>query len=318
MLRKGMKGEPMYFTVGLIFMITLWGLIEQKLLMTTKYYFTSEKLGRDFAGTSFLVLSDLHNHSFGKKNQRLIAKIDQLSPDYILVAGDMINKRQSSIPSNAFSLLENLSKRYPIYYALGNHEQYILQNDMDFYKEEDTHSLDASANLESSEKPFGEKGHYAWGEYLKQLQHAGVHFLDNQSCFIKKKNSKLYISGLTIDGEYYGKGKTQDMSKDYINSQLGKCKTDTFQLLIAHNPLYFKEYTNWGADLTISGHLHGGLVRLGKIGLLSPQVRFFPKYDAGRFHDHGKDMIVSRGLGSHSIMFRLFNPPELIYIQLKK
>jgi len=109
------------------------------------------------------------------------------------------------------------------------------------------------------------------------------------------------------------------LQAEYLERLLGKKEDNIFQLLIAHNPIYFKEYINWGADLTISGHLHGGLVRLPFLrGMLSPQVKFFPRYDAGRFEENGKEMIVSRGLGSHSIMFRLFNPPELVYIRLKK
>jgi len=294
----------MYFIAGLILIIFLWALIEQNLLMTTKYLITSTKLQREFAKTSFIVLSDLHNHSFGKNNKRLLAKISKLSPDFIIVAGDMINKRQKCIPSNAFLLLQTLAKRYPIYYAFGNHEQYIEQ----IYKEK------LQLPIESIDE-----SNSTWVEYKEQLTNSGIVFLDNESIIMTKDNSKIRISGVTVELEYYSKGSASKLQVEYLERLLGKKEDNIFQLLIAHNPVFFKEYINWGADLTISGHLHGGLVRLPFLrGMLSPQVRFFPRYDAGRFAENGKEMIVSRGMGSHSIMFRLFNPPELVYVRLKK
>jgi len=294
----------MYFIAGLILIITLWALIEQNLLMTTKYLITSTKLQKEFAKTSFIVLSDLHNHSFGKNNKRLLAKINKLSPDFIIVAGDMINKRQKCIPSNAFLLLQTLAKRYQIYYAFGNHEQYIEQ----------IHKEKLQLPIESIDE-----SNSTWVEYIERLTSSGIVFLDNESIIMTKDNSKIRISGVTVELEYYGNGSASKLQAEYLERLLGKKEDNIFQLLIAHNPIYFKEYINWGADLTISGHLHGGLVRLPFLrGMLSPQVKFFPRYDAGRFEENGKEMIVSRGLGSHSIMFRLFNPPELVYIRLKK
>jgi predicted MPP superfamily phosphohydrolase len=82
--------------------------------------------------------------------------------------------------------------------------------------------------------------------------------------------------------------------------------------------MYFKEYIGWRADLVLSGHVHGGLVRLPFIGgVISPQVRLFPKYDAGLFSEQGYNMVVSRGLGTHSYMPRFFNPPQLLVIKIK-
>ena len=91
-----------------------------------------------------------------------------------------------------------------------------------------------------------------------------------------------------------------------------------FQILMAHNPEYFRTYRRWGADLVLSGHVHGGIVRLPFFGgVISPRVRLFPQYDGGHFTKENKDLIVSRGLGSHTIPFRLWNPGELVEIELK-
>lgn len=72
-------------------------------------------------------------------------------------------------------------------------------------------------------------------------------------------------------------------------------------------------------DLVLAGHFHGGMVRIPKFGgVISPQFQIFPKYDAGEFHEGETTMILSRGLGNHSIKLRLFNKPEISYIELKK
>ena len=81
--------------------------------------------------------------------------------------------------------------------------------------------------------------------------------------------------------------------------------------------MYFDNYAAWGADLTVSGHLHGGIIRIPGIGgVISPQAKLFPKYDAGHFRKDGKDLIVSRGLGTHTVNIRIFNPAELSVIHL--
>ena len=87
-----------------------------------------------------------------------------------------------------------------------------------------------------------------------------------------------------------------------------------FQILIAHNPQYFDEYAKWGADLTVSGHVHGGIVRLPFIGgVISPAIALFPKYDGGHYEIDKKHLILSRGLGTQ---VRMFNPCEIDVIKI--
>ena len=103
----------------------------------------------------------------------------------------------------------------------------------------------------------------------------------------------------------------------YMKEILGDIDESCFNILLAHNPQYFKEYAGWGADLTLSGHIHGGLVRLPFLGgVVSPMVTFFPKYDGGVFYENDKEMILSRGLGTHTIPIRMFNPGELNIIEI--
>ena len=85
--------------------------------------------------------------------------------------------------------------------------------------------------------------------------------------------------------------------------------------LLAHDPLPFKAYAGWGADVTFSGHIHGGVIRLPFIGgLLSPERKFFPKYSKGLYHIGRSKLVVSAGLGK----FRLNNPSQLLLITLKQ
>ena len=100
---------------------------------------------------------------------------------------------------------------------------------------------------------------------------------------------------------------------------LGEPCAEKYTVLLAHNPDFFPVYAEWGADLVLSGHVHGGMVRIpGWKGVVSPNIRFFPKYDGGKFEEGKSTMILSRGLGMHTIPVRLFNPGELIVIDFMK
>ena len=288
------------FVLLLLFAIVMiWSAIEQKFLTVKSYAVHSDKISKDLDGTSFVVLADLHNMTFGKGNDRLAERIDKLSPDFIVVAGDLVDKNLLCYPGNAYKLLENLAGKYKIYYAYGNHEQRLIQY--------------ASGEWPEDKK----KLHASWLEYKVRLKKLNVEFLDNSSAFYYKNNNKICIHGLSIADEFFKKGKAVVMKKEYLATLLGNTNDICYNLLIAHNPFYFHDYVSWGADLTVSGHIHGGMVRLPGIGgIVSPQVRFFPKYDSGLFTEDDKSMIVSRGLGTHSYMPRLFNLPEIVHIKL--
>ena len=92
-----------------------------------------------------------------------------------------------------------------------------------------------------------------------------------------------------------------------------------FNILLAHNPLFIDDYSRWGADLVLSGHMHGGIIRIPIIGvgIASPEKDYFPKYDAGEFKVGNTTMIVNRGIGASSSGLRVFNKPEISVITLK-
>ena len=94
---------------------------------------------------------------------------------------------------------------------------------------------------------------------------------------------------------------------------------EKFNILLAHTPIFIKQYSQWGADLVLAGHMHGGIVRIPftNIGLLSPGRTILPKYTAGKFKVKGSTMIVNRGIGTSSFELRLFNNPEISVITLR-
>lgn len=293
------------FFAGLLLLFFIWSFLEQKIIVKTEYTIASKEQGivsRDF---TFIVLSDLHNTGFRNNNKSLLQKILEQKPDFVIIAGDLITKRKPCYPGNAYNLIKELSNHYPIYYAYGNHEQYFedLEHNPELIKDSDKIHLELIKS---------------WRIFKKKLIDLGVHLLDNRSIIIKYNDNILNITGLSIDMDYYRRGKSIKLEQKDIINKIGKRNKEGYQILIAHNPIYFKDYIRWGADLILSGHVHGGLVRLPYIGgIISPQVKFFPKYDAGLFAQWEQYMVVSRGLGSHSFMPRILNPPELVVINLK-
>lgn len=255
--------------------------------VTINYEIRSDKITKP---CRLVLLADLHNKSFGKGNSRLLAAIDEVSPDGILVAGDMLTAIRGADFGHALSLMESLAPKYRIYYGMGNHEYRL--------------------GLYPDDYP----GMYE--TYLSGLRQAGIEPLINETAYLPECN--IAVCGAQIDRVYFRHFKRKPMEQTYLPNILGTPDREKFQLLIAHNPVYFDTYAEWGADLVVSGHVHGGIMRLPVLGgVISPAMTLFPKYDGGMFKEKESTMILSRGLSSHTPAIRIFNPGELIVIDLK-
>lgn len=250
---------------------------------TTRYAVCSDRLPEKFVGCRIAMLSDLHDTVYGESNNKLFEAINNEQPDIVIIAGDLVTAKEGRDFSPAFNLLRKLAPKYPVYYALGNHEQ---------------------------------RAYSEVKEYLQKVRRlSGVKLLDNETVVAE---CGIRIAGLSLPIRFYKKAKKIAAKASDICEQLGT-KDDGYTVLVAHNPIFFKAYSDWGAELVLSGHLHGGIVRLPFIGgVVSPQVSFFPKYDKGMFTADKSTMIVSAGLGKHTIPIRLWNPAELVIIDLKK
>ncbi len=236
-----------------------------------------------------VLLSDLHNKSFGEGNRRLLAAIDGLSPDLILIAGDMYTSNKNGDIRTAEEFVCALACKYPVFYGNGNHE----------YRT----------------KLFPDVYGTMYTDFTKGIKKAGVRHLVNEKVYLPAFNMNIY--GLEIGRDYYGKFKNNRMDTDYLEGLLGKPDRTGFTVMIAHNPDYFKAYADWGADLVVSGHVHGGLMRIPFLGgVISPSLRLFPRFDGGQFEEGKAQMVLGRGLGTHTLPIRIFNPGELVVIDL--
>lgn len=250
------------------------------------YRLSSDKISEP---VKFVLLSDLHDKSFGKHNERVLEAISKENPDAILIAGDMLTASHNREEQVAESLCVALAKTYPVYYGIGNHEAKMKWS-LDYYKD-------------------------AYEGFVGCLKDAGIHVLEDDAELFSDKG--IRICGIDLEKKYYKRGKKTCMDADYVSQKLGNKEDDYYHILLAHNPEYFGIYEKWEPELVLSGHLHGGLIRLPLLGgLLAPSLKFFPKYDGGIFTKNRSTMIVSRGLGFHNLGLRMWNQGELVVIEI--
>lgn len=280
----------MWYFLLVVCLIAVYGIIvivrDMNRFVIVPYEVKSRKIKEKY---TFVMLSDLHNQSFGKKNEKLVKAILDCHPDSVMTAGDMYTSKAGTGYDNALALLGTLSKECPVYIANGNHEH------------------------KTSECPqvFGDM----YASYLKELKAYGLEPIVNEHLILPEKN--IDICGLQIGREYFKHFKMRKMPEDYVDKLAGDASKDRFQILLAHNPIYFPEYAKWGADLVLSGHVHGGIVRLPFLGgVVSPAATLFPKYDGGKFTEGNSTMILGRGLGTHTIPVRMWNPGEVVLVTL--
>ena len=271
----------------LIFAAIVVVCIDVNRFVVRNYTVYSDKIDREL---DIVLLTDLHDKKYGTDNYKLIDAIRKLNPDIICAAGDMITAGRNSDTDSALRFFSYLSD-YKIYYGIGNHE----------------HKLKLYPDI------YG----LTYADYILALKEMGIYVLENEHAYIDDTN--IRIQGLMIGREYYEKFKKHEMTAEYIHGLTGEWSRDDYCIMLAHDPEYFEAYAASGADLTLSGHVHGGLVRLpGLGGLISPKLKLFPKYDGGIYECSRSQMILSRGLGYHTIPLRFLNPGELIQISLRK
>ncbi len=258
-----------------------------------KYEIHTAKLPAGSTGPVFVMLADLHNFSYGEENERLAKAIFAQKPDAVLVAGDLLVGRPGADFTPALQLIRRLREGgLPVFYGNGNHE-YRMRLHPELY-----------GNM--------------YTEYTSVLRKYGVQPLENEKVSFSAKDLEMEIYGYELPELYYKKFCRATFRQEHLEKVLGKQEPSKFNILLAHNPIYFENYARWGADLTVSGHLHGGIIRIpGVGGIITPQAKLFPRYDAGHFQKAGKDLVVSRGLGTHTVNLRIFNPAELSVIYLK-
>lgn len=264
---------------------------ERDCLVTEGYRIASEKIHGQ--GKTIVFLTDLHNKEFGEENSRLLETVRKVKPDAVLFGGDgMVAKRGNSDVRIPLALLTELAKEFPVYCGNGNHESRML------WKSE----------------IYGE----TYENYRTALENAGIRYLSNEAADL---DSDIRVYGLDLPKIAY-LPRSGEIPEGLLKETMGEPDPEKFCLLLAHSPLFFEEYAAWGADLTLSGHFHGGTIRLPLVGgVMTPQYQFFYPRCAGYFELPGKGreksrMIVGRGLGTHSINIRLNDKPQVVVVRL--
>ena len=237
-----------------------------------------------------LFLSDYHEAVHGSMNGKLLERAESLKPDLILVGGDMVNGTGRGEDLNpSLELIKGLAKIAPLYYAYGNHEWRMITT--------------------------GQEQDNDWDGYVRQLG-PGVHFLINESVTVPLAEGKLHLYGLNLDMTHYRKD-GDPLTLEKLKQDLGEAKKDAPVVLLAHDPTWGPVYSQWGADLTLSGHYHGGVIRFPLIGgFISPRWDLFPHYDHGMYQEGENKMLVTSGLGQHTIPVRFNNLPEMVLIDI--
>ncbi|MBR3640890.1 MAG: metallophosphoesterase [Oscillibacter sp.] len=264
--------------------------VSNRCLQTEYFSYASPALGEEFDGFRIVHLSDLHGAVFGKDNETLFRAVADAAPDVIFLTGDLVEGKTRDRLAYTESVGRALSAIAPTYYVTGNHE-WALGTDVA-------------------------------EEVKKTLTETGVRVLSNEYEAIERGDDALVIAGVD-DPLGYADQETPEELADALYAEYG----DPFWLLLAHrNDRFDGGYCRLGADLTFSGHAHGGLIRLpGTDGLVGTHHELFPSFTAGfysctcpRDECDGAEVFISRGVGNVAWTLRLFNRPQVAVITLKK
>lgn len=232
------------------------------------------------------VITDLHAGMYGEGQKDLLDAVSRQEPDVVLLAGDIAD---DEVPDDGvWMLLSQLSGKYLCFYVSGNHEFW-------------------SGRAE---------------EVKRKMRTYGVEVLEGEGRLLEVRGQKLQIFGVD-DPDRFGKGaRLTDGTSEEWQAQLVCCeeqrKEGVYSILLSHRPELVQDYEDSGFDLVISGHAHGGQIRIPWIvnGLYAPNQGWFPEYAGGRYALGAHTaMIVSRGLCRNELP-RVFNRPELVVVDI--
>lgn len=251
------------------------------------------------AGFKMVVISDLHDHEFGKDNEKLIRCVKEQDPEMIILDGDMLNEDSKSdeVPVR---LVKGLAEIAPVYYALRNHE------------------LDYIGTAEGKKM----QKHPENSELVKDLTDVGACVLEEGYRDVEIGGCKVRIGGMyeyafALDGDNSAEnltGNVRDFLEEFQN-------TDRYKIMLCHRPDSFvfgdaSDY--WKIDLVISGHDHGGQVVIPfKGGLYGGDQGWFPPYVHGLYRTGRIRLFVTSGLSSEKQKLpRWNNRPEIAVLNV--
>lgn len=265
-------------------------LIANREVTLTKTDLVCDKLPESFVGKKILVLSDLHKKRYGDNFNNIMGYCQSQDPDYIFFLGDLFSRDETDMTPKA-AFMARLQSIAPTYYVAGNHELYQPE---------------------------------CFEALCCRIKELGVTVLRNEKTQLHQGCDSIDLYGLQLPLRYYinsdwGYRHLPVPSQQQLERYLGRPDPHRCSFLLAHTPSFFEQYAQWGADITFSGHFHGGIIRLPLIGgVLSPERKFFPKYSKGIYKSRQfaeqKQLVLTAGLGK----IRFNNPSEILVCTLKK
>lgn len=225
------------------------------------------------------VVTDFHSSD---NADDVVAMVTSCAPDAVLMVGDMFDDDIANRPTErTLSLMRQLSAQYPCYYVSGNHEAW-------------TGEMDA---------------------LYQQTEEAGVTVLRMSSGVLTVRGQRIALCGIPDPYEMVFSGAPD--TEEQIRQALEDVDSADFTVLLAHRPELLAKYAQFPLDLVVSGHAHGGQVRIPGVlnGLYAPNQGWFPKLAGGAYTQDGTTLIVSRGLAVRTWLPRIFNRPEVVLVR---
>lgn len=251
-------------------------------LVVRNYTIRTDKLLKD-QSIRIVLISDLHNHIYGENQKKIVNKIKKQNPDIIALAGDIADDK---VPIKGAKLfLEAIKDIAPIFYVTGNHE--IWSGEVELIKD-----IFRSFDVEVLENSYEE---------------------------IEINGIKLVIAGVDDPEIIRYERKQLNWHKEIEEAFADVKDLNGYKILLSHRPEAVEFYNTLPFDIVLSGHSHGGQVRIPFLlnGLLAPNQGFFPKYAGGVYELENYTHIVSRGVSFNPLLPRVFNPPEVVVIDVK-
>ena len=256
-------------------------------------------------------ISDLHNCSYGRDNQKLVDRVKKLKPDLIIYTGDVIDSGAQS-NDRVISLCKKLAGVAPSYYIYGN-------NEVEKY-------YDVPLNQEALDKKFGfnnnnrepAKLSAITDDLTKKLETSGVKVLKNEYDTVTVGTTEVDVYGVLTSNPSAFWSYSGETFGEYMYSNANHLK-----ITAIHEPVLFEKYNfeSWG-DLVLAGHNHGGTVKIPIVGpLYTHDGGLLPgrrgHYVYGRYEVEGRPLIISSGLENKNI-FRINNQPEVVVVDINK
>ena len=248
-------------------------------LVTRRYAVSSAKL-KNTDPLRLVLLTDLHSCVYGDRQQTLYQRIERERPDLILLGGDIADDVQPL--EGALQLVERIAGLAPCYYVPGSHDMWRAD----------------------------------YEDVCRRLASMGVTILENAVQPLEIRGQRIVLCGAidpTVpfqdDPARYGES---------LQAAFANLHPEDYNILLAHRPDFIAQYASLGFDLVLSGHTHGGQVRIPFLvnGLYAPGQGWFPRYAGGEYRVGETDLIVSRGLSHFPRLPRIFNPPEVVVVNL--